>query len=284
MKFSALPKLLRIHNAVMGSLTVLISGWLFTHDWMILLLGVLAYIFLAAAGNVINDIYDIEIDKINRPYRPLPSGAISLDEAGKIYYILVIVGLLCSVYSSIIIANPLPFIIAALFAYVGVLYSAKLKPMGFIGNITVGCSFSIGYIYGWTITGMQLHINKIITIILFFIVSATLLIAREIIKGIEDIRGDALRNVKTLARTRGVKFASRIAALFLALAIIAFSLLPLIGIISIYFIPFMIIGDIAAFLSLIYSLKGLNYASKASLFAKIGAFDGLIGFTIGVII
>jgi len=284
MKISVLPRFFRIHNSVMGSLSVIISGWLFSHDWKILILGMLAYIFLASAGNVINDIYDLEIDKINRPDRPLPSGAISLKEAKIIYSLLVILGLFTAFLSSLIISNFIPLIIAAIFAGVGVLYSAKLKPMGFIGNIVVGCSFSIGYIYGWAITGLVYNLAKIVTILLFFVVSTTLLVAREIIKGIEDVEGDAVRNVKTLARSRGIPYASRMATIFLTIAIIAFTMLPFIGIISLYFIPFMIVGDIAAFMSLVYILKGFDYASKASLYAKIGAFDGLVGFLIGVIL
>ncbi len=284
MKLSALPRLLRIHNSFMGSLSVIISAWLFTHDLFIIINGMLAYIFLASAGNVINDIFDIEVDKINRPNRPLPSGAITLREAKIIFYILVALGIISSIISSWIIINPWPLIIAVIFAIIGVLYSSKLKIMGFIGNVTVGCSFSIGYIYGWTITGLQYDLPKIVTILLFFVVSTTLLIAREIIKGIEDVKGDALRNVKTLARRRGIAFASKVAAFFLAIAIIAFSALPFIGVVSVYFIPFMVIGDIAAFLSLVYSLKGFETASKASLYAKIGAFTGLVGFLIGVIV
>ena len=283
MKISALPSLLRIHNAIFGSLTVLISGFLFTNNLWILGWGVLAYVALAAAGNVINDIYDIEVDKINKPHRPLPSGAISLNEAKVIFILLVIIGLAASIVSSLIINNPWPFIIAAIFAGVGVLYSAKLKIMGFIGNVTVGVSFSIGYIYGWVITGMVFDTPKIITTLLFFTVSTTLLIAREIIKGIEDIKGDALRNVRTLARTRGVPFASKVAAFFLVIAIISFTLLPFVNVISWVFIPFMIIGDIAAFLSLVYTLKGFEGATKASMYAKIGAFVGLIGFLVGVL-
>lgn len=284
MKISALPRLLRIHNAFFGSLTVLISGWLFSQDIIKLLLGVLAYITIAAAGNVINDIYDVEIDKINRPDRPIPSGAITIFEAKVVYVILVLTGLLASIISSILIMNPLPLIIAILFTIVGIAYSAKLKPMGFIGNITVGCSFSIGYIYGWVITGIMWDLAKLVTISLFFIVSTTLLIAREIIKGIEDIHGDAVRNVKTLARVHGIPFASKVAALFLVVAIIAFTLLPFIRVISIYFVPFMVIGDITAFLSLIYVLRGFEGASKASLYAKIGAFTGLVGFLVGVLV
>jgi len=283
MKWSAIPELLRIHNAIFGSLTVLISGLLFTHDFYVLLWGVLAYIFLAAAGNVINDIYDLEVDKINRPHRPLPSGRISVKEAYIIYFILVSGGLLASVISSFIIMNPLPFIIAAIFVGIGVLYSAKLKILGFIGNITVGVSFSIGYIYGWIITGMPFHMNRLFAVLLFFSTSTTLLIAREIIKGIEDIRGDAVRNVRTLARTCGVPFASKIAAIFLLLAIISYtSLLPL-NVLSPAFIPFMILGDISAALAMYYVLKGETGARYASRYAKIGAFLGLVGFLVGVI-
>lgn len=284
MKISSLPRLLRIHNSFMGSLSVIISAWLFTHDILTIINGMLAYIFLASAGNVINDIYDIEVDKINRPERPLPSGAVSLMEAKIIFYVLVFLGIVSSLISSWLITNFWPFLIAIIFAIIGVLYSSKLKIMGFIGNVTVGCSFSIGYIYGWTITGMKYDLPKITTILLFFIVSTTLLIAREIIKGIEDIRGDALRAVRTLARSKGIQFASRTAAAFLAIAITAFSILPLIGVVSIYFIPFMIIGDVAAFLSLVYSLKGFESASKASFYAKVGAFTGLVGFLVGVVL
>lgn len=284
MRIKSLPRLLRIHNSFMGSLSVITSAWLFTHDLFTIINGMLAYIFLASAGNVINDIYDIEIDKINRPDRPLPSGAISLGEAKIIFVILVVLGITSSFVSSIIINNYWPLFIAVIFAIIGVLYSSKLKIMGFIGNITVGCSFSIGYIYGWTITGMQFDLAKILTVTLFFIVSTTLLIAREIIKGIEDIKGDALRNVRTLARSRGITMASRISAILLVIAIMAFSALPLIGVVSVYFIPFMIIGDIAALLSLVYCLRGFEGASKASFYAKIGAFTGLVGFLIGVML
>ncbi|MHA1615914.1 MAG: geranylgeranylglycerol-phosphate geranylgeranyltransferase [Candidatus Njordarchaeales archaeon] len=283
MKLSTIPTLLRIHNAVFGALTVIISGLLFTKDLVVLGWGVVAYIALAAAGNVINDIYDIEVDKINKPHRPLPSGAISIKEAKIIYILLVITGLIAAAKSSHIIGNPLPLLIAIIFAGIGILYSAKLKLLGFIGNITVGCSFSIGYIYGWVITGMIVDLAKIITVLLFFIVSTTLLVAREIIKGIEDVKGDALRNVKTLARTRGIPFASKVAALFLLVAIISFTILPFIKVISWTFIPFMIVGDIAAFLSLVYALKGEEGAPKASFYAKIGAFVGLVGFLVGVI-
>ena len=54
--------------------------------------------FTAAAGNVINDIYDIEIDKINRPGRPLPLGLISVASAKLFYTLLVLISLAISYF------------------------------------------------------------------------------------------------------------------------------------------------------------------------------------------
>jgi len=283
-KVSALLRLLRIHNAFMGSLTVIISMLLWTQNLLLISTAILAYVFLASAGNVINDIYDLEVDKINRPDRPIPSGRISLNEAKIIYVLLVILGLIFCAIDSYLVNNIWPFIMGIIFAYVGFLYSAKLKIMGFIGNVTVGISFSIGFIYGWTVCGLPIDWNRLVSNILFFTVASTLLIAREIIKGIEDVKGDALRNVRTLARTRGIKTASIVASLFLFLAIGSFTALPFLGIVSVYFIPFMVIGNLAAFLSAIYILKDPSYASKASCYAKIGALFGLFGFLLGVVL
>ena len=285
MKAKAIPRIMRIHNAFFGSLTVAITAVLFTKDIYIIAYGMLAYIFIASAQNIINDIFDVEVDKINKPNRPIPSGAITIREAYFLFYIFNAIGLVFSTISSLIIGNPYPFILASIMIIVGVLYSWKLKIMGFIGNITVGISFSIGYIYGILIsTNVFTLTNTMLTALLFFSISTTLLIAREIVKGIEDIKGDALRNVKTLARTRGIKFASIIAAIFYLSALIMFTAIYFLNVLSDYFIPFLVIGDVATILAIFYTLKGYEGSSKASLWGKVGAFDGLIGFLIGVLL
>ena len=284
MKLSKVPKIMRLHNSFMGSLTVAISAYLFTKDWLAIIYGMLTYIFIASSQNIINDIYDVDVDKINRPDRPIPSGAISIREAYFLFYLFTAIGLFFSAVSSYLIGNIYPFSLAFLMVIIGVLYSWRLKIMGFIGNITVGVSFSMGYIYGIIVsTGNYVLTNSIITAIMFFLISTTLLIAREIVKGIEDVEGDRLRDVKTLARSKGIKFASITAAFFYLLALILFTWIYFIGVLSIYFLPFLAVGDTATVLAIYYSLKGFNGASKASFWGKVGAFDGLIGFLIGVI-
>jgi len=75
----ALVRITRPHNAVVAGLTALL-GYLIATGTLTspsLLLAVVV-VLVTAAGNVINDVYDIEIDRINRPERPIPSGEISL--------------------------------------------------------------------------------------------------------------------------------------------------------------------------------------------------------------
>ena len=275
---------MRLHNAFMGSLAVATTAQLFTQDISVIIYGMLAYIFIASAQNIINDIFDVDVDKVNRPDRPIPSGAISIREAYVLFYTFTGVGLLFSLLSSVIIGSSYPLALAIFMVIIGVLYSWKLKIMGFIGNLTVGFSFAMGYIYGILIATNNLYLsNEMKTSLMFFIISSTLLIAREIVKGIEDVKGDELRDVKTLARTRGIKFASITAAFFYLVALIFFTWVYFVGILNVYFLPFLVVGDIATILAIYYALKGYEGASKSSLWGKIGALDGLVGFLIGSI-
>lgn len=283
MKLSALPSLLRIHNALFGVLSVATSVLLFRLSlpagfFIVLVFGLISYLTLSAAGNVINDIYDLEIDKINRPGRPLPSGQISVQQAKIVYIILVTIGLASSLYSSLLVKSPIPFIVAVIFVGIGFLYAAKLKAMGFVGNITVGFSFSIGYIYGLLISTLDPSLLKLMAVLLFFMTATTLLISREIIKGIEDIEGDKEKGVQTLAITIGVQKSGIVAALFAFAAIFSYTALLFVGIFKLLLTPFVIAGDISAAFSAMIILFGRKYASKSSLASKIGMFIGLTGF------
>ena len=102
MKLRDAVEILRPINCLMGALTVII-GLLNTRNSISvpmlisnIILGTLTYIFLAGSGMVINDFYDFEIDKINRPQRPIPRGSISLYQAKMLFFIYLSIGLLLS--------------------------------------------------------------------------------------------------------------------------------------------------------------------------------------------
>jgi len=285
MRFKDAIEIIRPINCLMGALTVII-GLLNTRlgiplDRLLIniILGVFTYIFLAAAGNTINDIYDIEIDKINRPNRPIPRGSISLKQAKKLFFLYLGIGIILSYLNTLILS--LTFInlaIASFFGFIAWVYAKWGKKSGFLGNIIVGVSFSIGLVYG-------AYLNSSIIppyILYFFITSFSLLVAREIIKGCEDIEGDKNHGVKTLAIKIGIRKSTYISLVFSITAIIFFILPIFTNILNpILFMVLMVFGLIdviyAIILMLTTKLERKDF-KRISLLLKIGAFIGLIAF------
>ena len=271
-------------NGLMGSLTVVIgilntrTGITINNLVLNIVLGILAYFFLFGAGMVINDIYDLDIDKINRPERPIPRGAITLSQAKYLYITLLVIGLGLSFFHMIILKlSILVFIIAMIFGFIGWLYAAWGKKQGFVGNIIVSVSFSIGLIYG-----ALLNSRLPIFIYLYFFTSFSLLMAREIIKGCEDIEGDKKEDVKTLAITIGIEKAVIISLIFQISAIIFFISPLFVSLINPQlFLIFMISGlglvGYAVYLSFNHHQEKDQFG-KISLLLKIGALFGLLAF------
>lgn len=285
MKLKDTLEIARPINCVMGALSVII-GLLNTRidipvERLVIniILGVFTYIFIAASGMVINDIYDVEIDKINRPERPIPRGSITLKQAKLLFIIYLSFGIiLCIVNTILFNLSLLNFILASFFGFIGWVYAKWGKKSGFFGNLVVGISFSIGLVYGALLNSILIPLY----ILYFFITAFSLLVSREIIKGCEDIEGDKKQGVKTLAIKYGVKNSRNIALIFAVIAIIFFILPISTNILNLpLFIVLMIVGLIEVaytiFLMLTSKLE-VKDLKKISLFLKIGMFIGLIAF------
>jgi geranylgeranylglycerol-phosphate geranylgeranyltransferase len=285
MKFKDSIEILRPINDLMGSLTVII-GILNTRTGISIeiiliniILGFLTYFFIAGSGMVINDIYDIEIDKINRPERPIPSGRITLKQAKVLFIVCLVIGLTFAIYHSFLFnLGILNIFIVAFFGFIGWLYAKWGKKSGFIGNIIVSISFSIGLIYGAILNSLNIPAY----IYFFFLTSFFLLLSREIIKGCEDIEGDKIEGVKTLAIKIGIKKSIKISMIFSILAIIFFILPNFTNIINpLLFLISMVFGLIDVTYVVIIMLKkelSKQDLKKISLLLKIGALLGLIAF------
>jgi geranylgeranylglycerol-phosphate geranylgeranyltransferase len=269
----------------MGSLTVIIgllntrTGILYDKLAINILLGVITYIFIAGSGMVINDIYDIEIDIINRPTRPIPRGSITLYQAKLLFIVYIVIGLIISIVNSMIFfLGILNIVLAAFFGFIGWLYAKWGKRSGFLGNLIVSISFSIGLVYGAVLNSSIIPLY----IYFFFLTSFFLLLSREVIKGCEDIEGDKLQGVKTLAIKLGVKKSKLLSMTFAILAIIFFILTYFTPIINpLFFLISMIFGLIDVGFVILLMLKKEQMKEdfkKISLFLKIGAFLGLATF------
>ncbi len=277
--------IMRPVNCIMGSLTVIIgilntrTGIPFDMLLINIILGVLAYYFLAGSGMIINDIYDIEIDKVNRPNRPIPSGSVSLKQA-KILFILTFgIGVAIAVIHSLLFnLGFINIILAAFFGFIGWVYAKYGKNSGFPGNIIVSVSFSIGLIYGAVLNSLIIPSY----IYFFFLTSFFLLMAREVIKGCEDIEGDKTEGVKTLAIKIGIKKATYISIGFQILGIIFFILPLCTEIINPILFMFSMFFGVAVVGFAIVKSFGRNLEKKdfkiISLTLKLGMLLGLIAF------
>ncbi len=285
MKVKDAIEILRPLNCLMGSLTVII-GILNTRigintSTLIfnIILGILTYFFLAGSGNVINDYYDVEIDKINRPERPIPRGSITLKQAKTIWITTALVGIVIVILHSFLFnIGYLNIIMAIFMVFIGWLYAAWGKKSGFIGNIIVSISFSIGLIYGAILNNSDVPFY----IYFFFLTSFFLLLSREIIKGCEDIEGDKNEGVKTLAIKIGIKKSTKISMIFAILAIAFFTLPYFTNILNpIFFLISMVFGlGVVLYAVIIMAKRNLvrKHFKKVSLILKLGAYLGLIAF------
>jgi len=278
-------EILRPINCIMGSITVVIGILNARTDIPLdvllinIILGTLTYFFLAGSGMIINDIYDIEIDKINRPDRPIPSGRVPIQEAKLLFLFTYGIGCALSILHSFLFnLGFLTILLAVFFGFIGWVYAKWGKKSGLPGNILVGISFSIGLIYGALLNSLVIPAY----IYFFFITSFCLLMAREIVKGCEDIEGDKKENIKTLAISIGINKSMVISIAFQGLAIIFF-ILPLFTAIlnPLLFIIFMIPGVAIIGFTLLQSLshnQKKEKLGKISWILKVGALVGLIAF------
>ncbi len=169
---------------------------------------IISAMLLCGAGNVINDIIDYEIDKINRPNRPLPSGKITIDQAKSFYIFLTIIGLIFT-----LVVNLEFFFVGVLSVFLSYIYAKKLKKQPYIGNIVVSILSIL------TIFAGMVAIGKINILGIYLILTALFgSIAREIIKDIEDIKGDKEKGAKTIPIVYGTKFAKFLAIINITIA------------------------------------------------------------------
>ncbi len=283
----AFLSIIRPQNCIIGGLTVLagigISARVATGSvdgaalFLQFLFGYITYFFVAAGGNVVNDIFDIEIDKINRPHRALPSGRMTIRQA---WAYVIILGLLGVVFAWL--NGPIGALVVVVFLLVGYAYASKVKELGLAGNFMVAFSFAFGVIYGSIIYGESVG-NIIIPLPawLFFITAFMILQARETIKGAEDVEGDALRDVRTIARIYGYRAAAVVAAMMNTIGVVCYVLIWALGFASFILWPLLLLGAVVVASAAIVPLTGPDNEKRlliGSTLDKVGALVGLVAF------
>lgn len=276
MKIFYYYKISRPINIFLGSLSVLITATFFTPfpNVIKLIFAMLVVMLLNAAANCVNDIRDIEIDKINRPNRPLPAGKLNIPEVKIFAIILFIVGNIISFSLGIF-----PFIISLFIATpLMIIYAIKLKQIAIWGNLLV--SFILGLAFIFAAGAFGNYKIGIVPAVLAFLFT----LIREIIKDMEDMIGDEQFDAKTLPVMIGIDKTKSI-VVFLMFVLIIVILIPyLIGVYGVYYLIVVLISvGIPVLLMIGYLLinkeqKKYNYLAKI---LKVEIFFGLLSIYLG---
>ena len=273
-------EILRPGNAVMGAITIILIAIIDKTFNIPLILAMLAVFFETAAGNVINDYFDYNIDLINKPERPIPSGRISL-KAGRNYgYLQFLLGTLCGFLISYLTNNWIPFAIVLVADVILYLYAYKLKSTPLIGNLAVGFMTGFGFVFG----GFTINTPEIITTSIFLgFFAFVMTTAREIIKDIEDIEGDSAEGARTLPILIGEKIPAMLAVCLIIIDCVLCPLLYYYHIFGIYYLFVIAIAVILFLYSAILILKSQDKetAHKSSKYLKIGMLIAFVAFIFG---
>lgn len=219
-------EVIRPFNGVIAAVSVLIGAALtkqgITHTvW----LAILSCFLITGGGNAINDIADKDIDRVNRPERPIPSGRLSGKEVVILSLFLCILGIALAGLASFQLLKMAILVTILLF-----LYSFSLKRRGLRGNIAVAFLGGLPFIYG------GISVKYITPTIIPFILAFFLHLSRELVKDIEDMEGDR-RYARTFPLVYGIKKTIKLVNT-LVVILIAFSFFPYIA--SIYGLPYLV--------------------------------------------
>ncbi len=283
-KFKGFLMLIRLHNVIIACIACF-TGYVVSARAIILsqhlYLSLLTVAMVSAGGYVINDYFDIDIDKVNKPYRPLPSGLFTPKFAYNLSMIFFIVGILSSIP-----LGPICLILAILNSLLMYYYSKRIKSLGFPGNMVIAFSSFSSILFGGLAYAQRVgELTYAAPSLLPGFYAFMIILGREIIKGIEDVEGDRIRGVKTLAIILGEEKAAIIASIIMFFVVL---ISPIPYITGLYDIKYLLTALIGVDIPIVFSITGVlrdarSFSPTARSMLKFSLFFGPVSFLLGII-
>lgn len=216
-----------------------------------LLMLVLSSVFAVASGYIINNFYDSEKDLINRPRKTMLDRMVSQRTKLTTYFIL---NLLSVIFASYVSFKAVIFF--SIYIFFLWFYSHKLKKYPFIGNLTAAILTVVPFFAVFIHYGNFDLVIFVHAIYLFMIISM-----RELIKDLENLKGDFTHGYNTIPVVYGENASKKMLILMTVFTYIPIVLLITkfkkdIGYMDLYFYGSMMV--------LLIFMLGVNYAQKKS--------------------
>jgi geranylgeranylglycerol-phosphate geranylgeranyltransferase len=276
LKLYAYFRLLRPLNLLQGAIALLVMATLMDSfpAWGVILCAVIIVWCYTGAGNALNDYYDAEIDKINRPKRPIPQGLVPRIRALWLSIFLFLIG---SVAAIPFLTKELAVIIGfALFFLIA--YSPVFKMRPFWGNVIVSAILGLTFLFAASLYG------DLTRGIPPFCLAFGFNLIREMVKDVQDIGGDQACGAQTIPLRYGIIFSRRVIILCTVLLMIG-ALIPYgLGIYGKYYLLTLIFGVEIPLGFFIYSLQKDSSAAncaRLAAFLKGDIFMGLLAIFLG---
>lgn len=215
----AILRLIRPTNSLMMGLAVIVGEIAVLGrmpSFLEMTLGFSVSFFLTASSMAMNDYVDLEIDRVNQPGRPLPSGKISKSVALTISALTGAMGII-----SAFPFREIAVFLALLTFFSSASYNLYGKKTGIWGNLIVSYCVAVPFLYGGIVVLGAFNVTSVTFFLLAFLANT----GREVTKGIADTEGDKLRGIRTVALVWGTRAAALVSALFY-LAAVAMTPLP----------------------------------------------------------
>lgn len=248
---------------------------------------VFATLCIAAAGNVINDLYDLEVDAINKPDRIYIGKELSEQAAFNYYLILNILGVASGFWVANLVGKPglaVLFILCSALLY---WYATYLKSVLIISNLVisalVGLSILMMVLFDlypvMTAHPMPMHFVVAKTILYYSLAAIALNFLRELVKDVQDINGDKNGGRTTLPIVLGI---SRTAIIVFSIGVFYFFLLLFFCYYELYihsvllsYFLFLVGGPLGLFCLKAWQAEKKNDFAQLSLLLKITMFTGV---------
>lgn len=240
-----------------------VSDDIFAVFWTTVIPASFALAILNGASNALNQITDVEADKISKPYRPIPRGVVSVRQAKIISAVLYLSAFCLSIYVNVIFFAFVVLIIAFTITYS---FPPRLKDFLFINQLWVGVPRGLlGVLASWSVFGNVFHPLPMTVgfISMFF------LIGGSITKDLTDADADKKTGTRTLVNTYGTKKSALLALPFM---FFPFAMIPLLieyGILEPYlwFLTFLAIPSYLIFYLMIRDRRESRFLENTSAWA-----------------